>query len=147
MRALALAALAILAPSPTAHCQESGSVLLQRIKGLDLPDNSSVCLFYLAPPDGDGTEKDLVLAFEGIEGSDAIIQINGKMLRLKWSPEKIKTQTVNEFSGIWTHKGISIELHHKLASETENSSYYEGTLLVRIGTKYRQYKINGVCGC
>jgi hypothetical protein len=155
MRRLSILGFAFLIAASPAFSQSKPRFNLERSGGAGWPSEEfvgSVCSFYFAPPHGSGGERDTVLVVSSVPKSGVTVCINGKYYDLKWSPKKGKHNKLTEFSmppgGTWSNGEFTVELNCEESNESDNASYYEGTIELRThNNKTMRYKVFGRCGC
>ena len=154
MRRLFILGFALLAAVSPAVSQGKPRFNLERSGGAGWPSEDSVgsvCSFYLAPPNGSGGERDTVLVVQSISKPSVTVCINGKYFELKWAPKRAKYNKLTEFSvppgGAWSNGEFTVELTCEESNETDNASYYEGTIELRTHKTTMRYKVFGRCGC
>jgi hypothetical protein len=146
MKALLVLSFSLLMASANVFAQTPQTIKLERWASPDIPDGPG-CSFYMAPPDGAGTEADTILWVQTSVDGDISIRVNGKNLRLKWSPGKNVHNSGADFSGAWSEGKVTVEVYCNLLNGPENTRFYKGILELRIGKQIYKYKINGFCGC
>ena len=127
--------------------QSASELQIQLLKPSDLREELG-CSFDFARPEGTNSIPGVVLQLASvIAKEDIFIRVNGELLQLKWSPKQIRSRHNGFSGGAWSNGKVTVQLDCTDSSNSENSSYYDGILEIRVGKKHKQYKVTGFCGC
>jgi hypothetical protein len=122
--------------------QESSKIILEPLQGSEILGLAG-CSIHLV----DQGSPNPVLEVDHPTRQTVQARINGKLHTLKWSPSKMRKVGGGSISGAWSSGNITVELHCETPEQTENSSFGEGTLEIRVGKQVKKYKVSANCGC
>ena len=146
MKVLIILAILMSTVSAPSQGRKPAKIELQVLKAEDIPEGGG-CMFYLAPPDGDGTEAETVL-FDPAGSSEFVtIRLNGQPIKLAVDTKHKWGKTRGSYRGAWKNGEVMVELISESVSESEVGEFHEGTLLIVKGKYRRKFKIRGYCGC